>query len=312
MTVAYCTLEDVKTSLSGDVPNLGASHDQSLVNKILETSRDLDRIVAKYRGDDDASFSFLAEQQYGRQRVYLSSAPKPTSGSFVLSFGGEITLPILFDATGADVQVALEALATIGSGNVSVSGFQGGPWTVDFDGTLKGPQDVLEGQSSTDVVDASVVVLPMIDGVETVGVERKYSSVADAYGKILPIDDCVEIFQVVLYEDGDEIGTPLSNPADYREYPLRGLPIQGIKSTGDNWPCWPAVVGVSSRWGHRVSIPYDVREGVTIETIRLHFAGIAGNDDRLGMTPFGKIITAKAYTSRFLKIAEDYGHSKLW
>ena len=55
-----------------------------------------------------------------------------TSGDFTLSFGGATTGPIPFNAAGADVDAALEALPTIGSGNVIVTGAAGGPWTVTF------------------------------------------------------------------------------------------------------------------------------------------------------------------------------------
>lgn len=46
----------------------------------------------------------------------------PSGGNFVLSFGGQNTGTIAHNATAADVEVALEALSTIGNGNVRVSG----------------------------------------------------------------------------------------------------------------------------------------------------------------------------------------------
>lgn len=55
--------------------------------------------------------------------------------SFTLTFGGETTDSIDDDATAADVQAALEALSTIGEGNVAVTGT--GPWTVRFQGDLE-------------------------------------------------------------------------------------------------------------------------------------------------------------------------------
>lgn len=313
MTVAYCTLEDVKRTLSGDVPNMGASHDQSLVTKILELSRDLDRQVALERGDSSHLFSFLADQLYGRQRIYFSSSPAPTSSTFVLEFGGEVTEDISFQADGAGVQAALEALPSVGAGNVAVSGFAGGPWVVDFAGSLSGPQPVISGDvTMTDGPQAAIVVLPMWDGVPSLYSERIYYPTPEAYGKIIPIDDCVEISSVVVYASTGVVTQTLSEPADYRPYPTRGLPHQGLKSSGITWPEWPSTVGVTARWGHALAIPKDAQEGVTIEVIRAHFAGQAGNDDRLGMTPFGKIITSKAYTSKFYQLVCDYGKSKLW
>lgn len=46
----------------------------------------------------------------------------PDSGDFKIAFGGQTTGAIAWNATASAVQSALEALSTIGSGNVSVSG----------------------------------------------------------------------------------------------------------------------------------------------------------------------------------------------
>lgn len=54
-----------------------------------------------------------------------------TGGTFTLSFGGQSTGNIAEDASAATVETALEALSTIDG--VSVSGSDGGPWTVTFD-----------------------------------------------------------------------------------------------------------------------------------------------------------------------------------
>lgn len=60
----------------------------------------------------------------------------PTGGTFTLTFKGQTTATIAFNATGADVQTALRALSTIGSPNVTVAGPAGGPWVITFAGTL--------------------------------------------------------------------------------------------------------------------------------------------------------------------------------
>jgi flagellar hook protein FlgE len=67
----------------------------------------------------------------------------PTGGTFTLSFGGETTAALDFDATAAEVDTALEALSTIGAGNVNCTGaaLPGGSIVVEFTGTLAG-QDV--------------------------------------------------------------------------------------------------------------------------------------------------------------------------
>jgi hypothetical protein len=62
----------------------------------------------------------------------------PTGGDFTLTFGGDETAAIAYNATAAAVQAALEALDSIGSGNVSCAGgpLPGSPVTVAFKGKL--------------------------------------------------------------------------------------------------------------------------------------------------------------------------------
>lgn len=62
----------------------------------------------------------------------------PTGGDFTLTYKGQTSAAIAFDADAATLEGLLEALSTIGTGNVSVSGSAGGPWTVTFQGTLAG------------------------------------------------------------------------------------------------------------------------------------------------------------------------------
>ena len=75
------------------------------------------------------------------QRVTLTGSP--TGGHFTLTFEGQKTGNIAYNASSADVKSALESLSNIGAGNVSVSGGAGGPWTITFQGAL-GAKDVPE------------------------------------------------------------------------------------------------------------------------------------------------------------------------
>lgn len=60
----------------------------------------------------------------------------PTGGTFTLTFGGQTTTAIAYNATAAAVQAALEALSSIGSDGVTVSGSAGGPYTITFKNQL--------------------------------------------------------------------------------------------------------------------------------------------------------------------------------
>lgn len=68
------------------------------------------------------------------QTVTITGAP--TGGTFTLTYAGQTTSAIAYNASAATVQSALWALSTIGAGQVSVSGSAGGPYTVTFQGTL--------------------------------------------------------------------------------------------------------------------------------------------------------------------------------
>jgi hypothetical protein len=77
------------------------------------------------------------------QRIAL--AGNPTGGTFTLTFDGQTTVPIAFNAPAnggagpaASVQNALQALPDIGANNVTVSGIAGGPWTITFQKKLAG------------------------------------------------------------------------------------------------------------------------------------------------------------------------------
>lgn len=90
------------------------------------------------------------------QTVTLNSS---TGGTFTLGYGGQTTANIAYNASAATVQTALEGLSSIGAGNVSVSGANGGPYTITFLNTL-GKTDVenvvFDGANLTGFVDVSI------------------------------------------------------------------------------------------------------------------------------------------------------------
>ncbi|MBF6515519.1 hypothetical protein IU421_14700 [Nocardia cyriacigeorgica] len=63
-----------------------------------------------------------------------------TAGTWTLSFGGQTTTGIAYNAADTAVQSALAALTSIGAGNVTVTGSAGGPYayTINVPGTLTG------------------------------------------------------------------------------------------------------------------------------------------------------------------------------
>lgn len=81
------------------------------------------------------------------KRIYFGSQASPVvidnleDGTFTLTFGGDTTASIAYNASAATVQTELEALASIGSGNVAVAVYPAFPSTqfgyeVEFQGAL--------------------------------------------------------------------------------------------------------------------------------------------------------------------------------
>jgi hypothetical protein len=68
-----------------------------------------------------------------QQLVTISNA---TSGTFTLTYSGQTTGAIAYNAAASAVQTAIQALSNVGAGNATVTGSAGGPYTVTFAGTL--------------------------------------------------------------------------------------------------------------------------------------------------------------------------------
>lgn len=59
-----------------------------------------------------------------------------TGGTFTLTFSGQTTSAIAWDASAATLDAALEALSNIGAGDVAVAKPSAGNWTITFGGAL--------------------------------------------------------------------------------------------------------------------------------------------------------------------------------
>ncbi|MFD5848275.1 hypothetical protein [Streptomyces chartreusis] len=62
----------------------------------------------------------------------------PTGGTFTITWSGQTTTALAYNATAAQVQAALVALSNIAPGDVVVTGNAGGPWTLTWGGTQLG------------------------------------------------------------------------------------------------------------------------------------------------------------------------------
>lgn len=76
--------------------------------------------------------STITEGDPGQNEIQRVSIPSATSGgTFTLTFEGQTTAAIAYDANAAAVQTALEALSNIASGDVEVTG-DSPTWTIEF------------------------------------------------------------------------------------------------------------------------------------------------------------------------------------
>lgn len=85
----------------------------------------------------------------------LTITGTPTGGTFRLSFKGIKTAAIAYNANAAAVQSALEAISSIGAGNVSCGGgpLPGTPVTITFQGALAGsPQPTVVFEASDNLL----------------------------------------------------------------------------------------------------------------------------------------------------------------
>jgi hypothetical protein len=85
---------------------------------------------------EDISTVYMIATPAGNSQQVVTLSGDIVGETFTLTLDGEMTDPIAVEATAGTVEDVLEALPNIGVGNVAVSGDAGGPYTVEFQGTL--------------------------------------------------------------------------------------------------------------------------------------------------------------------------------
>jgi hypothetical protein len=92
----------------------------------------------------------------------------PTGGTFTLTYEGQTTGGIAFNATAGAVQTALEALSAVDPGQITVTGSAGGPYTLTFNGGGGNvAQMTASGASLTGGTSPSVTVATSTQGAST-------------------------------------------------------------------------------------------------------------------------------------------------
>lgn len=103
--------------------------------ELVAVSADGRSYVLSSSATDGAGLLGTAETPISYTRVVVVSyGGFVTGGTFTLTFEGETTDPIDYDASAADIQSALGALPNYATGDFVVTGADGGPWTVAMPG----------------------------------------------------------------------------------------------------------------------------------------------------------------------------------
>lgn len=111
---------------------------QSFQNVALRIIRDYDfrNVQDRHLVDVYSGTNIVADGDTNEvQEVEITG--DPTGGDFALTYAGQTTDDIPWNATAAFVQGALNDLSNIRVGDVIVSGGAGGPYTVQFTGSLR-------------------------------------------------------------------------------------------------------------------------------------------------------------------------------
>lgn len=111
---------------------------------------------------------------------------------------------------------------------------------------------------------------------------------------LLPIDDSVAVSGVSLLDDVGNVIQVLTLGRDYQPWPINNLPITALRRIAACWPSNYAGVLVNRTPGYGMTVPPNVALTAAQEVIRSIRGGQAGEDDRLGMSPFGSVVVAKA------------------
>ncbi|MBA4192465.1 MAG: hypothetical protein C0467_31235, partial [Planctomycetaceae bacterium] len=194
-----------------------------------------------------ASYGYAADAV---QTVKLTGSP--TGGTFTLTFNGQTTSAIAYNASAATVQAAVESLSNVGSGNAVVTAAPGGGWQVRFAGTLAGEYQnklTASGASLTGGTTPSVAVATVSAGGDAGGVaevtdpkglvSRTYS---DALGRATQ--------SVTAFTDGAITDT--SNKTTLITYNSVGMTALSAALTGGGVQTTGYVYGVTQAGGNGI------------------------------------------------------------
>lgn len=222
--------------------NLEGNATQSLMTIGTWTNSDASPFSANFKLDIPAGITEVGLAPKNETQT-LTLIGGPTGGTFTISFNGHTTSAIAYNAAAATVETAFEALTSVGSGNGTVTGSAGGPWTIAFTGAKATiPQNLVTCTSSlTGGVSESMSVINTTESGgpnhwddslnwAPVGVPEDFDRVRFESGRV----DCLyglDQSGIILTEleflasYTGSVGLPRDNAGGYREYRTRELTV---------------------------------------------------------------------------------------
>lgn len=149
----------------------------------------------------------------------LTVSGSPTGGTFTLSFGGQTTAPIPFNANAAALRTALESLSTIGAGNVNVtiSGglgrLPGGTATITFQGQLAGQDVALLTADTSGLTGGTNPAISIVETTKGAGGLLQNDSDPDINPDQDPTTPPADSIVVTAVEGMDAVGTEITLPS---------------------------------------------------------------------------------------------------
>ena len=230
------------------------------------------------------------------ERQTISSTA--TGGTFTLSYGGQTTAALNWNATAAQIDTALEALSTIGAGNVACAG---GPLpagvTVDFQGTLAGTDVAMLTVDNTNMTGGTASVAETTKGRAVQGILSNTATASLVNGQ-LRITDAASGYSrtdLAISYSGD--GT-LTTPGYFELLTVGGEEVKDVNimiydSQGgqhvfsgafvrtNTANTWDMVLTSVSGNINQITIPNRRIENITFDTTTGYFTGVTGSSNPL-------------------------------
>ena len=216
-----------------------------------------------------------------------------TGGTFTLSFGGQTTAALNWNSTFAQIDTALEALSTIGAGNVTCAG---GPLpanvTVTFAGTLAGQDAAMITVDNTNMTGGTASIAETTPGRAVQGILGSTATASLLNGQIR-ITDATSGYSksdLTMAYSGD--GT-LTMPGYFEMLTVGGEEVKGVNimvydSQGgkhvfsgslvrtDTANTWDMVLSSMSGNINQITIPNRRIENITFDATNGYYTGVTG------------------------------------